>query len=71
MNASAIPGPNAIGLPTTSVRLPFSRNFLIAASVVIFHVLVLWAMQNGLLRRAVQHVVPAEILTHIIEIEPP
>lgn len=71
MNASAIPGSNATGLPTTSVRLPFSRNFVIAASVVIFHVLVLWAMQNGLLRRAVQHVVPAEILTHIIEIEPP
>jgi protein TonB len=71
MNAPAIPGSNASGLPISSVRLPFSRNVLIAAGVVIFHVVMLWAMQNGLLRRAVQHVVPAEILTHIIEIEPP
>jgi protein TonB len=53
------------------MRLPISRNFVIAASVIVFHVVALWAMQNGLLRRAVQHVVPAEILTHIIEIEPP
>lgn len=71
MNAPAIPGSNAPGLLTTSVRLPISRNIVIAVSVVVFHVAVLWAMQNGLLRRAVQHVVPAEILTHIIEIEPP
>jgi len=53
------------------MRLPISRNVVIAVSVIVFHVVVLWAMQNGLLRRAVQHVVPAEILTHIIEIEPP
>jgi protein TonB len=71
MNATAIPGSNAPGLPTTPMRLPISRNFVIAASVIVFHVVALWAMQNGLLRRAVQHVVPAEILTHIIEIEPP
>lgn len=71
MNAPAIPGSNAPGLPITSMRLPISRNVVIAVSVIVFHVVVLWAMQNGLLRRAVQHVVPAEILTHIIEIEPP
>lgn len=71
MNASAISGANAPALQASPVRLPISRNIVIAASVVIFHVAVLWAMQNGLLRRAAEVVVPAEILTRIIEIEPP
>ncbi|WP_397406810.1 energy transducer TonB [Polaromonas sp.] len=53
------------------MRLPISRNIVIAASVVIFHVAALWALQNGLLRRAAEQVVPAELLTRIIEIEPP
>jgi len=71
MNAPAISGSNTPALPTSPVRLPISRNIVIAASVVIFHVAALWALQNGLLRRAVEHVVPAELLTRIIEIEPP
>ena len=58
-------------LTTTPVRPPLNRNILIAASVVVLHVAVLWALQNGLLRRAAETVVPAEILTRIIEIEPP
>ncbi len=53
------------------VRKPLNRNLVIATSVVAFHVAVLWAMQNGLLRRAAEVVVPVEILTRIIEIEPP
>ncbi|HSI54935.1 MAG TPA: TonB family protein [Ramlibacter sp.] len=44
----------------------FSRNALIAGSVVAFHVLALWALQSGLLMRAVEIVVPAEILSEII-----
>ena len=44
-----------------------NRNVLIAGSVVIFHVAVLWAMQSGLMRRAVELVVPAEILLEFIE----
>ncbi len=44
-----------------------NRNVLIAGSVVIFHVAVLWAMQAGLMRRAVELVVPAEILVEFIE----
>ena len=44
-----------------------NRNVLIAGSVVIFHVAVLWAMQSGLMRRAVELVVPAEILVEFIE----
>ncbi len=64
---------NAPALFTTlpPVRMPLNRNIVIAVSVVLFHVAVLWAMQNGLLRRAAKIVVPAEILTRIIEIEPP
>ena len=44
-----------------------NRNVLIASSVVIFHVAVLWAMQTGLMRRAVELIVPAEVLVELIE----
>lgn len=53
------------------VRLPLSRNIVIATSVVVLHVAALWGLQTGLLRQAVELVVPTEILTRIIEIEPP
>ena len=64
------------------MRIPSSHSFqvgrsaLIASSVVVFHVAVLWAMQSGLLRRAVEIVVPAFILSEIVEppkprVEPP
>ncbi|MDW5441956.1 TonB family protein [Polaromonas sp. SM01] len=53
------------------MRLPLNRNLVIAVSVIAFHVLVLWTMQNGLLRRAAEIVVPVELLSRIIEIEPP
>lgn len=53
------------------MRLPLNRNVVIAVSVVVFHVGALWALQNGLLRRAAEVVVPVEILTRIIDIEPP
>jgi protein TonB len=43
------------------------RNTLIAASVVLFHVAALWALQTGLLRRAIEVIVPAEILSEFIE----
>lgn len=53
-----------------------NRNFVIASSVVVFHVAALWALQNGLLRRAVEIVVPVALLSEFIEppqpkIEPP
>ena len=44
-----------------------NRNLVIASSVVILHVAILWAMQTGLLRRTVEWVVPAEILVEFIE----
>ena len=53
------------------MRIRLNRNIVIATTVVVFHVAVLWALQNGLLRRTVERVVSAEILTRIIEIEPP
>jgi protein TonB len=43
------------------------RNTFIAASVVLFHVAALWALQTGLLRRAIEVIVPAEILSDFIE----
>jgi protein TonB len=39
-----------------------SRNLVMAAVVVVFHIAALWAMQSGLLRRVVEIVVPAEIV---------
>lgn len=44
-----------------------NRNIVIASSVVIFHVAVLWAMQTGLMRRAVELIVPVEVLVEFIE----
>ena len=53
------------------MRIRLNRNIVIAATVVVFHVAVLWALQNGLLHRTAEMVVSAELLTRIIEIEPP
>jgi protein TonB len=47
-------------LPTMNQRL------LIAASVVLLHVGVLWALQSGLMRRAVEVIIPGEILSEFI-----
>lgn len=43
-----------------------SRNALIAIGVVLLHVGALWALQSGLLRRAVEVIVPAVLLTEYI-----
>ncbi|WP_138515006.1 energy transducer TonB [Rhodoferax bucti] len=43
-----------------------SRNTSIAISVVALHILVLWALHTGLLRRVAEVVVPAEILVEIM-----
>ena len=44
-----------------------SRNVIVALSVVAFHVLALWMLQSGLLRRAVELIVPAQVLAEFIE----
>jgi len=43
-----------------------NRNVVIAGSVVLVHVAALWALQTGLLRRAVEVIVPAEVLSEFI-----
>ncbi|MCW8170741.1 energy transducer TonB, partial [Verminephrobacter aporrectodeae subsp. tuberculatae] len=43
-----------------------SRNALIVGSVLALHAAGLWALQSGLLRRAVEIVVPAELLSEFI-----
>ena len=44
-----------------------SRNTIIASGVLVLHVLVLWGIQNGLLQRVVEEIIPAEILTENLE----
>lgn len=52
-----------------------SRNALIASGVVLLHVAALWGLQSGLLRRAIETVVPVELLSAVVpappRIEPP
>ena len=48
-------------------RQPLSRNAVIALAVVALHVGFIWALQSGLLMRAAEIVVPAEILTQFID----
>lgn len=64
----------------SSTALPetprISRNAVIAGGVVLFHVAALWALQSGLIRRAVEVIVPVAILSEIItppspKVEPP
>jgi protein TonB len=52
------------------------RAIVVAAGVVLFHAAGLWALQAGLLQRAIETVVPAEMLSEFIEpprpqVEPP
>lgn len=44
-----------------------NRKIIIAISVVVFHIAALWTLQTGLLPRAVELIVPAEILIEFIE----
>jgi protein TonB len=69
MSDLTLPGPR----PPSS---PARRNAAIATGVVAFHVAALWALQTGLLRRAVEVVVPVEVLAEIVtppapKVEPP
>lgn len=51
----------------TEKRAPLSRNALIAIAVVLLHVAFIWALQSGLLMRAAEIIVPAEILTQFVD----
>lgn len=48
-----------------------NRNAVIAASVLAFHVLAIWALQAGLVMRAVELIVPVEVLAQIIDLPTP
>ncbi|AYQ29186.1 MULTISPECIES: energy transducer TonB [unclassified Polaromonas] len=48
-------------------RQPLSRNAVIALVVVGLHVAFIWALQSGLLMRAAEVIVPAEILTQFVD----
>lgn len=43
-----------------------SRNTMIVGSVLVLHVAGIWALQSGLLRRAAEVVIPAEVLSEFI-----
>jgi protein TonB len=47
--------------------LQLSRNAIIALAVVTLHVGFIWALQSGLLMRAVEIIVPVEVLSQFIE----
>lgn len=48
-------------------RPKISRNTAVFGGVLLFHALALWGLQSGLIRRAVEIIVPAEVLSEIIE----
>lgn len=52
-------------MPMSRTR-SISRNTFIAACVVVFHIAALWALQTGLLRRVVEVIVPAEVISEFI-----
>jgi periplasmic protein TonB len=47
------------------------RRLTIVMAVIGFHVLALWALQTGLLRRAAEIVIPVQILAELIELPQP
>jgi protein TonB len=47
------------------------RNAVIAGSVLVFHALAIWALQTGLIMRAVEIIVPVEVLAQIIDLPTP
>jgi periplasmic protein TonB len=52
---------------SSTTYLAKHRIVVIAGAVLMFHALAIWALQSGLLMRAVELVVPVEVLAQIIE----
>ena len=48
-----------------------NRNVVIAGSVLLFHALAIWALQTGLLMRAVEIIVPVEVLAQMVDLPAP
>lgn len=53
--------------PPKPTHQPLSRNAVIALVVIALHAGFIWALQSGLLMRAAELVVPAEVLAQFIE----
>lgn len=62
--------PMTLALPKPSF-FAANRNVVIAGSVLLFHALAIWALQTGLLMRAVEIIVPVEVLAQIIDLPTP
>jgi protein TonB len=59
--------PSSLPISSQTTAPAMNRNLVIVSSVLVFHVAALWALQSGLVRRAIEVVVPAEILSQLIE----
>ncbi len=64
---------SAQGLPPAPIRMTptTSRRIAVISSVVGLHIAGVWALQSGLLRRAVELVVPVEVMAEFIEAPQP
>lgn len=69
--ASASFAPFPSPMPFQAPRPPVQRRLLIVAAVLGFHVAGLWALQSGLLHRAVAKVMPALVMAELIEAPQP
>jgi periplasmic protein TonB len=65
MNATAFPVTSIKEAPLSGVRL--SRNAIIVLIVMALHVGLIWVLQKGLLVRAVELIVPVEVLAQLVE----
>ena len=59
---------STVSLPPSFAPAPrFSRNAVIVGSVLVFHGAALWALQSGLVRQAIEIIVPVEMLAEMVE----
>ncbi len=68
-HATATVPQDGFGPVTPSARM--NRRLLIVAAVIGLHIAGLWALQSGLLRRAVEMVVPVQVIADLIELPQP
>ena len=66
MTATAMPS-----FPSSASFFAANRNVVIAGSVLMFHALAIWALQAGLVMRAVEMIMPVEVLAQIIDLPTP
>jgi protein TonB len=71
MPTTSFPLGSPAPLPTATVPRRLNRRLLVVGSVVGLHVFAVWALQSGLLRRAVEMVIPVEVMAELIELPQP